>query len=165
LGSNRSVQALGIQAKSIEAFEADFQKEAEGVLNLAMVESDQSRLANISRELWARAAHGRVRPRGARCMIDASGFLEQARLIADESAIERLRVSAKIAALGHLSAWEALFRAVAKTKNARGMLRLNWLTRLVRRSVEPPFGKPLPWACWLRRCWNAAWQPLCPNAF
>lgn len=119
LGSNRAQSALGIDAKPIDAFEEDFKNEVAGALRLAIVESDQSSLAKIAREAWAAAAHGRARPRGVRSMLDAATLLEDARLIADESGIERLRASSKIAALGHLSAWEALFRAVAKTQNAK----------------------------------------------
>lgn len=119
LGSGRARAALGIDAKSIEAFEEDFKKEVAGVLNLAIVEADQSALAKKARGMWEQAAHARARPRGVRCLLDAASFLEDARLIADESGIERMRASSKIAALGHLSAWEALFRAVAKTQSAK----------------------------------------------
>lgn len=115
LGSARAKAALGIEAKPIGALMGDLSEATAAGASLACELDDECALAVEARTAFARAGAGRGREGGARrALIDASALLEALRMEVDEREAERMRGSARIAALGHVSSWEVLFRAIAK---------------------------------------------------
>lgn len=114
LGSLRAPLALGISCAPIGRFEADLAKALSSGNSLALEVDDHGSLARAAREAFARASRSGARLPRSRSLIDADALLEPLRLIVDEWEAERIRSSCKIAALGHVSAWEAMFRAIAK---------------------------------------------------
>jgi Xaa-Pro aminopeptidase len=119
LGSARAKGALGIDAKPISALMDDLKAALAQGASLVCELSDQSEPALQSRDLFAKASSGKaLRPAQAagvaRAMIDAGALLEPLRMVVDEREAERMRSSARIAALGHVSSWEVMFRAIAK---------------------------------------------------
>lgn len=115
LGSARAKEALGIDAKPIGDLMGDLAAAMAAGASMACELDDGCALAIAARAAFAAAGAGRARePRAPRAMLDASALLEPLRMVVDEREAERMRASARIAALGHVSSWEVLFRAIAK---------------------------------------------------
>lgn len=123
LGSARAFEALGVEARPLSSFEADLASRLADGASLAMEPDDLGPQARAVRDLFEKASSSRARRPGPRALHDAGALLEPLRMAVDEAEANRLRASCKIAALGHVAAWEALFRASARLVEIDGACR------------------------------------------